>query len=294
METYRFSIWSRIYILFLSVLIFNISSCDQFKNLFTDETQESSVVQTQWVEPEEESIDPPEVLNEEEPSVPKPAIKSVKDNDKHYYIQAGAFKKQVNAENYIKDLKKKNFNPRMFIQESGGKTWFNVRLGSHETIDQAIKIGQDFSNGQNTEVAIIHNNKVKQVIRPVNAGKKKVVSLNQDLKKPAVIKKSKKETADKKNVAEIKKAPNKNLYSFQVGGLLSKKNALRQKKKLEQKGYNTFIGEVRDQLNNEIWSTVQVGYYQTLLEAAKAARQFTFEERLPTHAQHIYDNHKHF
>ena len=294
METYRFSIWSRIYILFLSVLVLNIISCDQIKNLFPGEKQESSVVQTQWVDPEEESIAPPEVLNEAEPSVPKPIIKPVKDNAQYYYIQAGAFKKQINAENYIRDLKKKSLNPRLFTQESDGKTWFTVRLGSHEKNDQAVKAGQDFSNRQNTEVAIIFNNKVKRVIRPVNAGKKKVVSLNPDLKSLVAVKKIKKEAAAKAKAAKFKKAAKQKLYSFQVGGLLSKKNALRQKKKLELKGYNTFVGEVRDKLNNELWSTVQVGYYRTLLEAAKAARQFTYEEHLPTHARHIYDYYKHF
>jgi len=295
MKTYRFSIWSRTYIFFLSVLVLNIVSCDQIKNLFPGETQESSVVQTQWEDPEQENEMPPDpVLSTKTPTPTKkdPALNKI--DQQHYYVQAGAFKNQNNAENYIKNLRKKNFQPNLYIQETKTRTWYTVRLGPYEKIAEAVESGQGFSDSENTEITVIYKDKVTRVIRPVDKEKSKVRSQKPDSKKIKDGKKNQEETAIIKKEIKPEKKLKKKLYSFQVGGLLSKKNALRQVKKLKLKGYNTFIGEVRDELNNEPWSTVQIGYYQTLLEAAKAARQFTLNEQLPTHARHIYDYHKHF
>ena len=295
MKTYRFSIWSRIYILFLAVFVLNIISCDQVRNLFSGENQESSVVQTQWEDPEQENITLPDpVLSTKKPTLTEEVPGLDKNDQQYYYIQAGAFKNQINAENYIKDLRQKNFKPNLYIQETKTRTWFTVRLGAHEKLARAVEAGQGFSNSQNTEVTVIYEDKVIRVIRPANTEKTKIVSLNPDSKKVGDEKKNQEAAVViKKEVVPGKKLKQK-LYSFQVGGLLSKRNALRQKKKLKLKGYNTFIGEVRDQLNNELWSTVRIGYYQTLLEAAKAARQFTLDEQLPAYARHIYDYHKHF
>ncbi len=47
-----------------------------------------------------------------------------------------------------------------------------------------------------------------------------------------------------------------------------------------------------DTSDPETWSTVQAGYFDTLLEAAKAARTFYNEEKIPTQARHIYDPYK--
>jgi len=297
MKTYRFSIWSRICIFFLFVLVLNIVSCDQIKNLFPGESQESPVVQTQWEDPEQENKTVPDPILSTKAPIPL-KIKKIpgleKNDQQYYYVQLGAFRNQNNAKNYIKNLREKNYKPNLYIQETKTKTWYTVRLGTHEKLAKAVEAGQRFSNSEKTEITVIYKNKVARLVRPVNTGKSKMISLKPDLKKVRNKKKIQEKTAKTKKEIKPEKKINHKLYSFQVGGLLNKKNALRQKKKFKLKGYNTFMAAVRDELNNEAWSTVQIGYYQTLLEAAKAARQFTIDEQLPTHARHIYDYHKHF
>lgn len=295
MKAYRFSIWNRIQLLIFLFLALNLTSCDQIKNLFSSENSDKTVVQTQWQDPEqEEMIRQEPILKPVVKVASKTKLKPAKSTIHYHFIQAGAFKKRTNAENYIENLKKKGHNSNLFIQKNSGNNWYTVRLGAYKNLKKAITESNNFSADQNTEVAIIYKNRVVKVIRPKNSKQTPPISLNANLKSPQVEIKHKALTKPASAKIKTKEVSKKKLYSFQVGGLLKRKNAQRQKKKLNLKGYNAFIAEVRDKLNNEVWLTVQIGHYQTLLEAAKAARQFTYDERLPARARHIYDYHKNF
>ena len=305
MKTCFYTVWTAVTLIVFPIFTLGmISGCDHiglFYNSIRQEEVETSAVQTQWIEEEEESL--PNQKNETKVETKektpihdtlsneriRPADSSKK-SSAQYSVQVGAFLNEKNATSFITLLKKKGYQIKLVRLKSKNRYWHAVRLSKFTNEKLAIEKANEISNKENIEVALIKNGIVKKIIR---SKQKKSLTNSKSVRKNQ--KGSSRRLAHKKAINNgVKKqaSTTPKMYSFQVGGYLKKENAEKQVKKLLRKGYKAFIVETPETADKEIWSTVQVGYYDTLLEADKAAITFFNEEKVPAQARHIYDFHQ--
>lgn len=290
---------SIIFCLFIALLFSSlIISCDKKKDEKEVNSKTSKVVQTKWEDIEEET--PPQKLLKKKPlSIKKKpaAIKKIvsKRSQTQYQIQFAAFIKPGNAERFYRKMKRKGYNVKKIRNKSGSKTWHTIRLMGFKTLTEAQKKAEQIAKKESIEVAILKRNSFSKIVRsPVQASKRKVTKKISVATKTKFTKRSKitktkfvKPVTRKKMKAKYVGPLN---YCFQVGGLLSAPVAIAQRDKLKKKGYKTFILREKDTMNNEEWSTVQVGYFQTLLKADQAALDFFKIENIPTKARDVRKN----
>ena len=312
--------------LLFAALLGAMSSCDRLGFSGNDELRkiiDTSAVQTEWTEEEaaipdrnseakvegeehppkketaagtaKRSSEPPVTKTKQElsknrgvSSEPMKSFASTKRNSTPYFIQVGAFLDGKNAASFVQFLRKKGYAPKSVELVSRQKTWHAVRMGGFADGNRALKKAKEISDKENIKVALIQNGKVKQMVRP---GRKELLTSGKATEK-------RREGGGagevRKGAGEKRVSTPSPMYTFQVGGLLSKENALKQKRKLLEKGYPALIAETPDAITDDIWSTVQVGRYATLLEADKAAREFFREEKIMTQARHIYDFYRNY
>ncbi len=114
-------------------------------------------------------------------------------------------------------LQKKGYHAKLTELKSKQKIWYAVRLGSFTSKKSAINEAKIISNKENIEVALINNGIMTQIIR----SKRK-----ENIRNAALAESVQKMTSKKL------RSSSSSMYSFQVGDLLSKKNALKQKNEI--------------------------------------------------------------
>lgn len=286
--------------LFCSVLSV---SCDDDKEM---DMGKSNVVQTKWEDIEEETpkkqTPSKDYLSSKKSSLKsKPAPQKV--SNAKYQLQLGAFINPKNANRFYLKLKKKGYKVQKVKNKSTSKTWHTIRLKGFKTLKSAHQTAEQIAKTENIEVAVMKHNHFNKIVRstltPVK--RKTPQTIFKDKKTKFTLKKATNKTVLQKNSHEEdgkfikaiipkKKTPTFEgplNYSFQVGGLLSAPVAITQKNKLRKKGYKAFILKEKDTMNNEVWSTVQVGYFRTLLKADQAAQEFFKTENIPVRARDI-------
>ncbi len=277
-----------------------VSGCDQngfpFKNA-TKQERETSVVQTEWADEKKPSAIQKNgsVVRKGEKAQAKRELSNrpMKSNDSskknfgQFFIQVGAFLNEKNAISLAQRFRKKGYQVKLVRLKTKKKILHAVRLGGFADEKNAIKQATEISNKENMEVVLVGGSVVKRVVRP----KRKESPTDG---KP--VEKTGKERTGKTLQEQVDKKGRKQpasirpgTYSFQVGGYLDRKNAEKQMRWLKNKGYNAFIVEMPKSGDNEIWSTVQVGYFNTLLEADGAATAFFNEEKIPAQVLPVDD-----
>ena len=73
-------------------------------------------------------------------------------------------------------------------------------------------------------------------------------------------------------------------FTFQVGGLRTKDNAIKHKIDLQKRGYSPYIQKTYNEQSKEVWYSVRIGYYDSIDIAAEAAATFTTNEQIPAKA----------
>lgn len=283
--------------LFIS-LCFSLTliSCDKTKEKNKAVESSANVVQTKWEDIEEEkTVSDKKPVKKVSPKKNITTKKATKlSTPSKYQLQLGAFLKARNAAKLYKEMKQKGYNVTKVQNKSGSKLWHTVRITGFKTHLEAQNRAEQISKKESIEVAILRYNSFDKIVRkaPVKTTPPVVKKTTKTkFTKPAVF--TKKKTYSPKSKKQAKVIPQHvgpKSYCFQVGGLLSPQVAIEQKNKLKKKGYNAFILKERDTMNNDEWSTVQIGYFQTLLKADQAAQEFFKLENIPTKARHIKGN----
>jgi len=267
-------------IIIFSLFLFS-GSCDYLRQ-YTDtsvgmEKEAKSVVQTEWSEKNIEKQKTEAVVNIEKQE--KEAVIAIEHNPETsnqietsnkkasgYTVQVGVFSIEKNASNFIITLI--NEGRQAYILENpnaSNQKMKTVAFGNFESKTKAIKEAQRFTDEKNMESVVILNYAIQEIIRPKSQpkGVEKLIS------GPERIKRTRKKTGR---------------FTFQIGGLFTKKNANHLLKRLQKKGYIPFIKKQLNEELNETWYKVQIGFYDSIDTAALAAEDFSFFEKIPAKA----------
>ncbi len=257
-----------------------LSSCESLSETEEISPEQVIVVQTEWK--------PDTAVSEKEQGEDVTSIKKVSskqddnddpffDNPEIYAVQVGSFVNRLNAENLLKHLTQKGYSPKITVSNSKGKQWNIVRLGPFSDKASAVKVADRVSKQEKLSAIVFLNSKIVKNISPKRENTKKV-------KTP--------KTPHAKNTLRSThriKYDKKARYSFQVGGLHTKKNALKHKTRLKKKGYPTFTNKEKNKTNNDVWYSVRIGYFKTMKDAVNAAAKYTDREGVPAQARPISD-----
>ena len=288
--------------IFVFFLLLFTSSCEYFPQLeeifIGAEEKGKTIVQTEWSEknlekPKKEVVVDLEKPKKEVVGLKKPKKKVVvdlenkkteiviaskqipetvkqKQTDKKrasgYTIQVGAFSVEKNASKFVETLK--NEGRQAYILENPkaiNQTVKTVAFGNFDSKTKAIKEARRFTDEKKMESVVVFNYMIQEIIRPKTQPK----SRQKLLSAPERIKKTSKKTGR---------------YTFQIGGLFTKKNANHLLKRLQKKGYIPFIKKQLNEEQNETWYKVQIGFYDTIDTAAIAAEDFSIFEKIPAMA----------
>ena len=257
------------------LLIFGLASalvgCDKWQKMSRssseDGAQDNTVVQTEWKNENTTNMSAEKMLPAEKTAASNPVKieqnNSVLNPDK-YVVQIGAFLDRNNADRLVKKLNKKGIPANLIVLEKSVKTWHIVRIGDFDDKTKAVKAAGLYTASENSDSVVMHNGKVVQLVRP--DGK----MMPADASAPGK--------------GMVRRSAKNDRFTFQVGGLMTKAAAKKQKSKLLKKGYSPYISKISSTINDELWYTVRIGEFFTIDEAANAAAKFAAKEDIPTRA----------
>lgn len=290
MHKFKFSIVLSLFIALSSPLF--ITSCDKKEEA---DLKSSNVVQTKWEDieekaPQKKSLKKELLSKKKKPSTIQKNLSSR--TTSRYQLQFGAFINSKNADRLYRKMKRKGYSVIKETNRSDSQVWHTVRLKGFKTRLEAHKKAEKIAKKESIEVAILKNNSFnkiipspRQTLKTKTPKKISVVAKTKFTAPPTALKTKFVKPVRQKKIKEKYVGPLN--YCFQVGGLLSAPVALAQRDKLKKKGYKAFIVKANDTMNKEEWSTVQIGYFQTLLKADQAALEFFKIENIPTKAREI-------
>lgn len=183
-----------------------------------------------------------------------------------FAVQIGAFLKEDNATRLISELKKKGYEPSLLIVNTPAKKWNLVRIGSYTDKRGALKAAKKFTAAENMETAVVKD--------------KTIIKVQAKAAKQATLQETKPEMRMPETVAKFK--PER--FSFQVGGLRTKANALKHQATLKKQGYAPYLKKIVNRQSKEIWYGVRIGTFDNIDLAADAADRFTQKESIPAQA----------
>jgi len=189
----------------------------------------------------------------------------LKSGPSEFAVQIGAFLKADNATRLISRLKTKGYRPTLVIVKTPAKTWNLVRVGSYTEKQAAVAAAKKFTATEKMETAVVKD--------------KTIVKMQANNSQP-----EQEESIAKAMMPEtlVKFEPEK--FTYQVGGLRTKANAIKHKDDLEKRGYAPYIKKQRNESSKEYWYTVRIGTFDNLDTAADAAAFFTGKEAIPASA----------
>ncbi len=254
------------------------SACDKipfFQNDDKNDDQDQGIVQTDWKNGSEITVETEPIQKEKKSPHPVPdqvpteksQLKTEQQTQKpaKFSVQIGAFIKKNNATRLVSKLKAKGYNPSLVVVETPGKRWNLVHVGSYPERKAALAAAQKLTELENMETAVVKNNTIIKMQK----------NITQQTGKGA-----KPEAPMPTTVASF--GPER--FTFQVGGLRTKENAGKFKMILKKQGYEPYIKKIRNIQNTEVWYTVRIGYFENIEMATDVATRFTAKEQIPTMA----------
>jgi cell division protein FtsN len=252
------------------------TACDKiplFQNEDENNAQDQGIVQTDWnniseitVEPEsplKKTTAPQPVPDQETNGKIQPVATSQVQNSTEFSVQIGAFLKKENATRLVSKLKAKGYNPSLVVVETPGKRWNLVHVGSYPARKAALTAAHLLTAQENMETAVVKNNIIIKM-------QKNSTQQTVNLARPKTLK------------SPIAASIGPARFTFQVGGIRTKENAGRFKKILEKQGYAPYIKKIRNIQNTETWYTVRIGHFDNIEVATDFATRFTAKEQIPT------------
>jgi len=254
-------------LLFSFISLFFLAACDQFSNLEKEspllEKEGKRVVQTDWIE--ENKIKEKSLFsNTSDSSTKKNSFeKREVEATSLYTVQVGAFSIKSNAHTFIDLLVSEGRqayvlkNPKALNQ-----TLLSVAFGKFKTKSEAIEEAEKFTSDKKMEAVVLLNFAIQKIIRPIST------SINN--KVPSSI---------SNKTKKLRKKTGR--YTFQVGGLFTKKNAHLLLKRLQKLGYIPFVKKQHNEELNETWYNVQIGFFNSSETALIAAEDFAAIVKIP-------------
>jgi hypothetical protein len=88
--------------------------------------------------------------------------------DNGWVVQLGSFKKQENAQGFIKKIKKKGYTP--FIVRSKESDWYKARVGPYPSKEEADQVVLDLKKAQGiTAIALVSDEKPPDLEEPIDS-----------------------------------------------------------------------------------------------------------------------------
>ncbi len=88
--------------------------------------------------------------------------------DNGWVVQLGSFKKQENAQDFIKKIKKKGYTP--FIVGGGESDWYKTRVGPYPSKEEANQVVLDLKKAQGiTAIVLVSDEKPPDLEEPIDS-----------------------------------------------------------------------------------------------------------------------------
>ncbi|MEK9629126.1 MAG: SPOR domain-containing protein [Nitrospinota bacterium] len=85
-----------------------------------------------------------------------------------WLVQMGSFKKEENAKQYIKKIKKKGYTP--FIESDPESKWYKIRIGPYPSKEEASQVVLDLKKAQGIKAIVLASEKMPpQLEEPVDS-----------------------------------------------------------------------------------------------------------------------------
>ncbi|MBU3916288.1 SPOR domain-containing protein [bacterium] len=268
------------FMMLVFLLLFGVlSSCESSSESEKTSPEQEIVVQTEWkpdnsIGKEEQEADTSNLQNT--PSKQKENNDPFFDNPEIYTIQVGSFIDRSNAEKLLKYLTNKGYSSKIAVTKSKEKQWNIVRIGPFSTKSTAVMTANKISKVEKLDAIIFFNNKIIQNVSTKRNSLKKTENTRVPLKNTP------------RNVNQIKSDKNAK-FSFQVGGLHIQSVAMKHTASLLTKGYPAFTFKEKGKTDNDVWYSVRIGYFKTIVDAVNAAAKFTAIEDIPAQARPVSD-----
>jgi cell division septation protein DedD len=202
-----------------------------------------------------------------------------------FSVQTGVFIEEKNAEDMVKALNEKGYDPYIFeTMSSKNEPLYLVRIGDYPDLDDASRALSEFRNKEGMQ-AIITAIDSSSAVSPMallrgTPLKKEEPTGASDETKPA---EAQGESKPNEVPGETKPAPRpltqEMVFTVQVESCILEKNAITTANDLKKKGYEVFILK-KQGLRGKTWYAVQIGSYKDRAEASQAASAFREKEKI--------------
>jgi cell division septation protein DedD len=196
-----------------------------------------------------------------------------------FSVQTGVFIEEKNAEDMVKALKEKGYDPYIFeSMSSKNAPLYLVRIGDYADLDEASRALSEFKNKEGMQAVITTIDSSSAVSPAALLGGTPLTK-----EQPS---EASEETKPDEAPGESKPAPKpltqEMVFTVQVESCILEKNAIKTANDLKKKGYEVFIlkKQGKQGLRGKTWYAVQIGTYEDRAEASQAASGFREKERI--------------
>ncbi len=262
--------------------LISCESGNDYIETIVEEGTPGSIVHTDWDHKKAQQLSgksSPKTGTSETKSVkPKSGQRLTPASKNTYQLQLGAFVNKANAQNLIKRIEKKGYQPYIEDSDFKGKKWYFVKIGSYRRYKDAALNARNLTPYLNSDIIILKNKKLLERVKaPVMAEKKSEPTVVKSNNNPGISK----EVAKKESKQQITEVISQNtaqtpgtLKSTQKASAQVASQSLSEKPVLKKipKVFKSKANPKADKASNPY--SFQIGGLYTLENAKKQLKRF--------------------